>query len=108
MCRRTLTGGQYGHLSGKAIIQEFDTLTFIYHFTSKRKYSICFMMFNVQWLFNSLFYIRGSKIAQRLHAIVIFFEKEQLFTAVESVKIAIEHPVVSEVAEVEGEARVRR
>ena len=101
MCRRTLTGGQYGHLSGKAIIQEFDTLTFIYHFTSKRKYSICFMMFNVQWLFNSserLFYIRGSEIAQRLHAIVIFFEKEQLFTAVESVKIAIEHPVVMSVS----------
>ena len=59
------------------------------------------MMFNVQWLFNSserLSYIHGSEIAQRLHAIVIFFEKEQLFTAVESVIIAIEHPVVSRLA----------
>ena len=30
MCRRTLTGGQCGHHSGKAIIHELDTLNNIY------------------------------------------------------------------------------
>ena len=98
MCRRTLTGGQYGHLSAMAPqkrwrkkVRGFDTWIRNIYFSILHQMRIktkifMFIMFNVQWLFNStekLFNNRGSEKRKcRLHAIVIFFETEQLFTAV--------------------------